>query len=230
VLRSPFFYKKICLKGSERLAKSCFAHNYCHVCHSRFAVFTANTDSSWIHGKNYRYLTGTNSRYYGISLLRTYRHLSRSRQHTFNQRLLTFRQNYLKLYFIPSSFSLCLRSATLVEKGTYFWFQFNMILLTNYRAYLQKTVKMYIMYINWISSTVLYGFCVTSNFSVTVVVNKREMQLLFCYDLFRLQKKFWCSLYARPGQGGVVGYQYTHYFAPKIPIYHKIVKCVILNT
>ena len=34
----------------------------------------------------------------------------------------------------------------------------------------------------------------------------------------------------RPGQGGVVGYQYTCYFAPKIPIYLKIVKCVILNT
>ena len=33
---------------------------------------------------------------------------------------------------------------------------------------------------------------------------------------------------ARPG--GVAGYQYTHYFAPKIPIYLKIVKCVILNT
>ena len=33
---------------------------------------------------------------------------------------------------------------------------------------------------------------------------------------------------ARPG--GIVGYQYTHYFAPKIPIYLKIVKCVILNT
>ena len=30
--------------------------------------------------------------------------------------------------------------------------------------------------------------------------------------------------------GGVVGYQYTRYFAPKIPIYLKIVKCVILNT
>ena len=29
---------------------------------------------------------------------------------------------------------------------------------------------------------------------------------------------------------GVVGYQYTRYFAPKIPIYLKIVKCVILNT
>ena len=38
----------------------------------------------------------------------------------------------------------------------------------------------------------------------------------------------------RPGQGGGggvgVGYQYTRYFAPKIPIYHKLVKCVILNT
>ena len=32
---------------------------------------------------------------------------------------------------------------------------------------------------------------------------------------------------ARPG--GLVGYQYTRYFAPKIPIYLKIVKCVILN-
>ena len=29
---------------------------------------------------------------------------------------------------------------------------------------------------------------------------------------------------------GVVGYQYTHYFAPKITIYLKIVKCVIINT
>ena len=29
---------------------------------------------------------------------------------------------------------------------------------------------------------------------------------------------------------GVVGYQYTRYFAPKIPIYLIIVKCVILNT
>ena len=29
---------------------------------------------------------------------------------------------------------------------------------------------------------------------------------------------------------GVVGYQYTRYLAPKIPIYLKIVKCVILNT
>ena len=33
----------------------------------------------------------------------------------------------------------------------------------------------------------------------------------------------------RPGQG-VVRYQYTRYFAPKTPIYLKIVKCVILNT
>ena len=33
---------------------------------------------------------------------------------------------------------------------------------------------------------------------------------------------------ARPE--GVVGYQYIRYFAPKIPIYLKIVKCVILNT
>ena len=61
-----------------------------------------------------------------------------------------------------------------------------MIFLRNYRAYLQKTVKMYIMYINWISSTILYGFYVTSNFSVTVVVNEREEQLLFFYDLFCL--------------------------------------------
>ena len=30
--------------------------------------------------------------------------------------------------------------------------------------------------------------------------------------------------------GGVVGYQYTLYFPHKIPIYLKIVKCVILNT
>ena len=37
-----------------------------------------------------------------------------------------------------------------------------------------------------------------------------------------------CTIQARPG--GVAGYQYTHYFAPKIPIYLKIVKCVILNT
>ena len=29
---------------------------------------------------------------------------------------------------------------------------------------------------------------------------------------------------------GVVGYQYTRYFSPKIPIYLKIVKCFILNT
>ena len=33
---------------------------------------------------------------------------------------------------------------------------------------------------------------------------------------------------AWPGGGGVVGYQYTPYFAPKIPIYLKIVKCVII--
>ena len=36
------------------------------------------------------------------------------------------------------------------------------------------------------------------------------------------------TIQTRPG--GVVGYQYTRYFAPKIPIYLKIVKCVILNT
>ena len=36
------------------------------------------------------------------------------------------------------------------------------------------------------------------------------------------------TIQARPG--GVVGYQYTRYFAPKIPVYLKIVKCVILNT
>ena len=50
-------------------------------------------------------------------------------------------------------------SVTLVEK----WasrFLFNLILLWNYRIYLQKTVRMYLMYINWNFSTitVLYGF------------------------------------------------------------------------
>ena len=52
-----------------------------------------------------------------------------------------------------------------------------MILVRNYRTYLQKTVMIHLMYINWISSTLLYGVCVsTTNFSLTVVVNEREMQ------------------------------------------------------
>ena len=52
-----------------------------------------------------------------------------------------------------------------------------MILVTNYRTYLQKTVMIHLMYINWISGTLVYGVCVsTTNFSSTVVVNEREMQ------------------------------------------------------
>ena len=42
-------------------------------------------------------------------------------------------------------------------------------------------------------------------------------------DLFSNNRPGW-------GGGGVVGYQFTSYFAPEIPIYLKIVKCVILNT
>ena len=44
--------------------------------------------------ENYRHLTETNSRYYGLSLLRTYGHLSRSRQQKFC--CSNFRQNGYK--------------------------------------------------------------------------------------------------------------------------------------
>ena len=117
-----------------------------------------------------RHLTETNSRYCAISLLRTYGHLSLSLQHSFtvltlvikdiNQHLSTFRQYYLNLFFLNLFVSV-----TLVEKWT-FRLPFNIILLRNYHTYLL--------------------FLGTSNFSVTVVVNEGEMQLLFCYDLFRL--------------------------------------------
>ena len=85
-----------------------------------------------------------NSHYYGLSILRTYGRLSRSRQLNFiiltlvvmdvNQHLLTFRQNYLKLQFISSSFSLRL---------CVFGWKVNTLPI-NYRTYLQKTIMMYL--------------------------------------------------------------------------------------
>ena len=41
------------------------------------------TDSSKIPGESYRRLTEINSRYYGLSLLRTYEHFIRSQRHNF---------------------------------------------------------------------------------------------------------------------------------------------------
>ena len=43
----------------------------------------AITDSSKIPGESYRRLTEINSRYYGLSLLRTYEHFIRSQRHNF---------------------------------------------------------------------------------------------------------------------------------------------------
>ena len=43
----------------------------------------AITDSSKIPGESYRRLTEINSRYYGLSLLRTYGHFIRSQRHNF---------------------------------------------------------------------------------------------------------------------------------------------------
>ena len=60
-----------------------------------------------------------------------------------NQHLLTFRQNYLKLQFISSSFSLRL---------CVFGWKVNTLPI-NYRTYLQKTIMMYFMYISGFSST-----------------------------------------------------------------------------
>ena len=49
----------------------------------RYYEHPAITDSSKIPGESYRRLTEINSRYYGLSLLRTYGHFIRSQRHNF---------------------------------------------------------------------------------------------------------------------------------------------------
>ena len=49
----------------------------------RYYGHPAITDSSKIPGESYRRLTEINSRYYGLSLLRTYGHFIRSQRHNF---------------------------------------------------------------------------------------------------------------------------------------------------
>ena len=49
----------------------------------RYYGYPAITDSSKISGESYRRLTEINSRYYGLSLLRTYGHFIRSQRHNF---------------------------------------------------------------------------------------------------------------------------------------------------
>ena len=61
--------------------------------------------------------------------------------------------------------------------------------------------------------------------SFKVFVNVPHQRLLL-----KLQQHGLESSGPARGGGGVVGYQYTRYFAPKISIYLKIVKCLILNT
>ena len=50
--------------------------------------------------------------------------------------------------------------------------------------YLQKTGMMNLMYINWIFKYGALWFLFTTNFSVTVLVNESEIQVLFCYGEF----------------------------------------------
>ena len=50
----------------------------------RYYGHPAITDRSKIPGESYRCLTEINSRYYGLSLLRTYRHFIRSQRHNFS--------------------------------------------------------------------------------------------------------------------------------------------------
>ena len=50
---------------------------------TRYYGHPAITDSSKIPGESYRRLTEINSRYYGLSLLRTYGHFIRSQRHNF---------------------------------------------------------------------------------------------------------------------------------------------------
>ena len=74
----------------------------------RYYGHPANTYNCWINPRlKLQTFDWNKSRYYGFSLLRTYRHLSQSRQHNFivltllttdiNQHLSTFWQNYLRL-------------------------------------------------------------------------------------------------------------------------------------
>ena len=49
----------------------------------RYYGHPAITDSSKIPGESYKRLTEINSRYYGLSLLRTYGHFIRSQRHNF---------------------------------------------------------------------------------------------------------------------------------------------------
>ena len=86
------------------------------------------------------------------------------------------------------------------------------------------------------------------NFKGTTICNSPlENSVLFYADTsLKRTLRVPPSIYAKPDSGiwkrsacgiqnsgparGVVVYQYTRYFAPKIPIYLNIVKCVILNT
>ena len=95
--------EKICMAGFKfqvllcvRLIQSTLALRT-----PRYYGHTANTDSCWINPRlKLQTFDWNKSRYYGFSLLRTYRHLSQSRQHNFivltllitdiNQHLSTF--------------------------------------------------------------------------------------------------------------------------------------------
>ena len=56
-----------------------------------FAVMdTPLSDKHWIHAKSYSRFTGTNFRYYGLSLLRNYGHLIRSQRLISLNILMTF--------------------------------------------------------------------------------------------------------------------------------------------
>ena len=74
----------------------------------RYCGHPANTDNCWINPRlKLQTFDWNKSRYYGFSLLRTYRHVSQSPQHNFivltllitdiHQHLSTFWQNYLRL-------------------------------------------------------------------------------------------------------------------------------------
>ena len=83
------------------------------------------------------------------------------------------------------------------------------------------------------ASTVLK---ISSAFSLTPISDgssKKLYRLLLMFLSYDVKAK-WSSrgavFFNQTRPGGVVGYQYTLYFPHKIPIYLKIVKCVILNT
>ena len=80
----------------------------------------------------------------------------------------------------------------------------------------------------YIINRTLHGRLEIRNFSSRVEKYFTRSRTL--EEKFRISARPCNILYLSGPARGEVGYQYTRYFAPKIPIYLKIVNCVILNT